>query len=72
MKAMRYAKRGITSITHQNTAAAMALAYSDIIINAARTVDKGVIEVSENESWEWLNVHVVPRVRYMGKGTEGL
>jgi len=35
-------------------------------------VDKGVIEVEENESWERLKIHAVPLVRSRGKGTQGL
>jgi hypothetical protein len=62
----------ITAITHQNSTAVMALIYRDIIVNAARTVNKGVIDVEENESWERLKIHAVPFVRYMGKRTLGL
>jgi hypothetical protein len=72
MNAKRNARGTITAITHQNATAAMALIYRDVIITAARTVDKGVIDVEENESWERLKIHAVPLVRYMGKGTEGL
>jgi hypothetical protein len=50
----------------------MALQYLVIIITAARTVDKGVVDVQENESWERLKIHAVPLVWLMGKGTEGL
>jgi len=35
-------------------------------------VDKGIIDVEENESWERLKIQTVRLVRYMGKGTEGL
>jgi hypothetical protein len=72
MNARRNAKGAITAITHQNATAEMALQYRDIIITAARTVDKGVVDVEENESWERQKIHAVPLVRYMGKGTEGL
>jgi hypothetical protein len=50
----------------------MALLYRDIIIKATRSVDKGIIDVEGNESWERLKIHTVPLVRYMGQGTEGL
>jgi len=50
----------------------MAQQCHDIIFTAARTVDKGVVEVKENESWEMLKIHAVPLIRYMGNGTEGL
>jgi len=46
------AKGAIPAITHPNATAEMALQYSDIIITAARTIDKGVVDVKENESWE--------------------
>jgi hypothetical protein len=72
MNAKSHAKGPITAITHENATAVMALTYGDVIINAAHTVDKGVIDVEENESWERLKVHAVPLVRYMAKGTEGM
>ena len=72
MNAKWNAKGAITAITHPNATTEMALQYRDIIITAARTVDKGVLDVEENESWESLNINSVPRIRYMGKGTEGL
>jgi len=72
MNAKRNAKGVITAITHPNVTGEMALHYSDIIITPARTIDKGVMDVKENVSWERLNIHAVPLVRYMGKGTEGL
>jgi len=50
----------------------MALQYCYIIITAARTVDNGVVDVEENESWERLKIHAVHLIWYMGKGTEGL
>jgi len=72
MNARRKAKCTITAITHQNATAAMALAYSEVMIAAAHTVDKGVIDVEDNESWERLKIHALPLERDMGKGTEGL
>ena len=49
----------------------MILIYRDVIISAKRTVDKGVIDVAETESWETLTVHGVQHMRNMGNGTEG-
>jgi len=46
--------------------------YRDIIITAARTFEKGVMHVEENEFWERLKIHKVPLMRYMGKSTERL
>jgi hypothetical protein len=72
MNAKMNAKGVITAITHTNVTAEMAMQYCDIIITAASTVDRGVVDVEENETWERLKIHTVPLVQYMGKGTEGL
>jgi len=64
------AKGTLTTITHHNAAAVMALLYRDIIIEAARSVDKGIIDVEGNKSWEELKIHTVPLVKYIGNGTE--
>jgi len=72
INARRNAKGTITAFTHQNATAEMALQYGDIIITAVRTVDRGVVDVEENETRERRKIHAVPHVRYMGKGTEGL
>jgi hypothetical protein len=72
MNAKRNAKGTITAITHPNATAELAMQYRDIIITAARTVDRGVVDVEENETCERLMIHAVPLVRYMGKCTEGL
>jgi len=48
VNAGRNAKGTITGITHQNGPAEMAMKYSNIIITAARTVDKGVVDVKGN------------------------
>jgi hypothetical protein len=72
MNARRNAKGILTAVTHQNATAEMALLYRDIIIKAARSVDKGIIDVEGNESWERQKNHTVPLVRYMGKGTQAL
>jgi len=69
MNARRNAKGAITAITHQNGTEKMAMQYWDGIITAERTVDRGVEDVEENETWERLKIHAVPPVRYMGKGT---
>jgi hypothetical protein len=72
MNARRNGRGSIPTITHQNATAEMALLYRDITIKAARSVDKGIINVEGNESWERPKFHTVPLVRYMGKGTEAL
>jgi hypothetical protein len=69
----RMNRRGtLTAITHQNATAEMALLYRDIIIKAARSVNKGIIDVEGNESWGRLKIHTILLERYMGKGTDGL
>jgi hypothetical protein len=70
MNAKRNAKGAITAITHQNATGEMTMQYRDDIITALRTVDKGVMYVEENESWEMIRILAIPLVRYMGKGTE--
>jgi hypothetical protein len=72
MNARSNAKGAITAITHQNATAEMAMQYRDIIFTAARTVNKGVVHVEENETWERLKIHAVPLVWYMGRSTERL
>jgi len=72
INAKRNSKGAITAITQQNATAAMALQYREIIITAASTVDKGVVDIQENESWEGLTIQKVPHVQHMRKSTEGL
>jgi len=72
MNARRNARGTITAIPHQNATAEMAILYRDISIKADRSVDKGIIDVEGNESWERLKIHTDQQVRYMCKGTEGL
>jgi len=71
MNAKRNAKGEITAITNPNATAEMALQNRNIIITAARTVDKAVMDVEQNESLERLKIHAGPLVQNMGKGTEG-
>jgi hypothetical protein len=63
MNTKRNAKGAITAITHPNATAEKALKYCDIMCTAARTVDKGVVDVKENESWERLTIHAVPVIQ---------
>jgi hypothetical protein len=71
MNTKRNGNGAITAITHLNVTAEMAMRYRHMIITAAKTVDRGVVDVEENKTWERLKIHAVPLVRYMGKGTEG-
>lgn len=59
MNAMKNSNGAFVAITHHNPTAAMALDYCEVIINAARTVDKGVNKVEENQSWVRQKVHAV-------------
>jgi len=52
MNAGRNAMGAITAITHQNAIAEMARQYRYIIITGVRTVDKGLIDLEENQSRE--------------------
>ena len=63
MKARRNEMGAITAITQQNVTAEMAMRYHDVIITAVRTVDRGVVDVEENKTWEWLKIQAVPLVR---------
>jgi len=62
----------IPAITRQNAMCAMELVYCDIINNAVCSVDKGVNDAEEDESWQRRKIHAVPLVMYIAKGTEGL
>jgi len=65
-------KGGSTAIMHQNATAQTAMWYCDIIITAARMLDKAVVDVHANESWDRLKIQGVPHIRYIGIGAEGL
>jgi len=71
MNARRNAEGAITAIKQQHAIAEMALRYRDIFITAARTVDKGVVDVENNESWKRLKIQAVPLIQCMGTGIEG-
>lgn len=51
MNATSIAKGAGTAITDEHAIVAMALLYHDVIITPALTVDEGIIDVEENESW---------------------
>jgi len=63
MNANRNAKGAITAITHPNATVKIALQYRNIIITAASTVDKGLVDVEDNEYLERLKIHAVPVIR---------
>jgi hypothetical protein len=72
MNARRNPKGAIMTIMHQNETVDLALQYHDIITTVARTDDKQVIDVEENESSERLKIHAVPLVRCMRIGAEAV
>ena len=72
MNAKRNSKGAITAIMHQNTKAEIALLYSNLVITAARTVNKGIFNLEAIETLERLKILTVPHIWYMGKGTKGL
>jgi len=72
INARKNAKGAITAITHQNATAEMAMRYRNNVITAARTVDRRVVDVEGNVTWERIMIQAVPLMRYMGNGTEGL
>jgi len=49
MNAKRNARSTITAFTHQNANAEVAPHYKDFIIQVARSVDQGVMDVEGNE-----------------------
>ena len=66
------AKGVIAAIKHPNVTADKARLFRDIIITAARAVDKGVMDFEENQSCERQKIHPVHIVQYMGKGADNL
>jgi len=62
----------VTAITHPNATAEIALQYWDIILTAARTVDKGGVDIDQNARCENLKIHAVPYIRSMEQGMDGL
>ena len=60
----RFNVKGVNMATrHQNVTTEMALQYRDVTIPAARTFDKGVIDVEANESSESLKIEPVPFIQ---------
>jgi len=72
MNAKRNAKGTMKSITHPNETAEMAMRYRDIIITAAKSVYRGVVDVAQNESCERIKIHTFRLVRYIAKCIESL
>ena len=71
MNAGSNATSTIKGITHQKSSPEMALQYRDIIITAARNIDKRIIHAQHNASCVRLTINAVPRVQYMRHGIEG-
>jgi len=62
MNPTRNAKGMMTAIMYQNATAAMAVPYGNIIIMAASTVGKGLVNGKKNEFWDRLKIYAVPLV----------
>jgi hypothetical protein len=58
----RNANGAITAITHPNVTAEWVLLYSNNIMTAASTVDKGVVDFEESEFRETIPIHTVPLI----------
>jgi len=72
-KVYRNATRSIVVITMEHVSADELIGeWHDLIVNAARGVDKGITEVEASDAWIKLRVHGLPLRRFMGRGTEGL
>ena len=69
----RNGDRSIVLITSSGISAKSLLEkHHNIIVNAARTVDKGVEKAAVDLAWCKLKVDGVPYQNYLGKGTDGL
>jgi hypothetical protein len=62
----------MTAIPCLNVTAEIALQHGGIITTAASTVNKEVVDIEENESWDRQQIHPVCHLQYIGKDTEGL
>jgi hypothetical protein len=72
MKAKCNANGANPAVTHMNKTTEIAVQDRDTIITAARTVDKGLVDVKENKSCKRLTIDAVSLMWYIGKGPEGL
>jgi hypothetical protein len=72
LKVRRNPNGAINAITHQNATPEISMQCRDMIIWAARTVDRGVLDVEVTTPWQRLKIHAVPLVWYMEKTIEGL
>jgi hypothetical protein len=47
----------ITALARENVSADMLITFREIIITVARKVDKDIIDVEKNETWESVKMH---------------
>jgi len=61
----------LSAITTPGATAEMLIRYREIVINAARKVDAGIVDIETNEPWERVTMHGVNFDRYLGKKMGG-
>jgi len=64
-------QRCLSTITTPGATAEMLIRYREIVIEAARNVDAGIVDIETNELWERVKMHGVNFDRYLGKKTGG-
>jgi len=61
----------MSTITTPGVTAEILIRYRKIVIEAARKVDTGIVDIETNELWERVKLHGVNFDRYLGKKTGG-
>jgi len=61
----------LSTITTPGAMAEMLIRYREIVINAARKVDSGIVDIETHELWERVKMHGVNCDRYLGQTTGG-
>lgn len=49
-----------TPVLHQYTTAEIALQYQDMIIQPAKSVDMGIMDMEGNKAWKQFTIHTFP------------
>jgi len=60
-----------STITTPGAPAEMLIRYREIVIQAARNLDSGIVDIETNELWERVKMHGVNFDRYLGKTMGG-
>ena len=61
----------LSTIMTRAATAEMLIRSRQVVINAARKVDAGIVDINTNELWETVKMHVINFERYLGKKTGG-